>query len=185
MSSMTRRGLMAAGAALTVAACDNSVGSTGAQVIDERVQNTLSVMFQQYPQTQALADQSSGLLVMPSIGRAGFLVGGAYGEGALLINGVTVDYYSVTLASVGFQIGATESSQVIFFLTPDALATFRTSPGWEAGAGVTTVVGQRGGTLSADLRTLTETDVVSLLFNQRGLEAGASLSGGKYTRILR
>lgn len=184
MTLLTRRGLLAGSAALFVAACDNSVGSTGGQIIDARVQNTLSLMYQAYPETQELANRASGMLVMPLIGSAGFMVGGGYGEGALLIDGVTVDYYSASVLSGGFQIGARESSHVLFFLTPEALADFRTSPGWEAGAGVTTVVGQTGGTLSADTTSI-ETDVVSLIFNERGLLAGATLSGVKYSRILR
>ncbi|MCR9086554.1 MAG: YSC84-related protein [Rhodobacteraceae bacterium] len=184
MTHFTRRGLLAGGAAFVLAACDNSVGSTGGQIIDSRVQNTLSLMYQTYPETQALANRAAGMLVMPLIGSAGFMVGGGYGEGALLIDGVTVDYYSATVLSGGFQIGATESSQVLFFLTPDALADFRGSPGWEAGAGVTTVVGEAGGTLSADTRSI-ESDVVSIIFNEKGLLAGATLSGVKYSRILR
>ena len=184
MTFITRRGILAGGAAVVLAGCDNSVGSTGGQVIDARVQNTLSFMYQQYPETQDLASRSAGMLVMPLIGTAGFMVGGAYGEGALLVNGATIDYYSATTGSVGFQIGAKESSQVLFLVTPEALADFRASPGWEAGAELETVVGEQGGTLSADTRSI-ESDVVSLIFNEKGLHAGASLSGVKYSRILR
>ena len=184
MTHLTRRGLLAGSAALFIAGCDNSVGSNGGQIIDSRVQNTLSLMYQTYPETQDLASRSAGMLVMPLIGSAGFFVGGGYGEGALLIDGITVDYYSATELSGGLQFGATESSQVLFLLTPEALADFRGSPGWEAGAGVTTVVGETGGTLSADTRSI-ENDVVSITFNEKGLLAGATLSGVKYSRILR
>jgi lipid-binding SYLF domain-containing protein len=182
---MTRRGVMAAGMALLVAGCDNSVGSGGADVIDRRVQDSLSVMYQSYPETLDLASRSSGMLVMPLIGTAGVMMfGGAYGEGALMLNDVTVDYYSATVGSVGFQFGAKEGSQVLFFMTPEALADFRGSPGWEAGANAATVVGEMGGTLSTDTRAIEE-DVISLVFNERGLHAGASLSGVKYARIVR
>lgn len=184
MTQYTRRGILAAGAAFAVAGCDNSVGSTGAQVIDTRVQNSLSFMYQNYPETRDLATRSSGMLVMPLIGTAGFMVGGAYGEGALLVQGATVDYYSATSGSVGFQFGATESSQVLFFVTPEALYDFRSSPGWEAGAGVTTVAGEVGGSLSADTRSI-ESDVISLTYDEKGLLAGATVSGVKYARILR
>ncbi|MEM8959667.1 MAG: hypothetical protein AAGC86_17855 [Pseudomonadota bacterium] len=91
MTQFTRRGILAGGAAFVLAACDNSVGSTGGQIIDSRVQNTLSLMYQTYPETQALANRASGMLVMPLIGSAGFMVGGAYGEGALLMVGDTAD----------------------------------------------------------------------------------------------
>lgn len=184
MTILTRRGVLAGGAALVVAGCDNSVGSSGGQIIDTRVENTLSMMYQNYPETRELSSRAPGMLVMPLIGTAGFVVGGAYGEGALLVQGATVDYYSATVGSVGFQIGAKESSQVLFLMTPEALADFRASPGWEAGAGVATVAGEAGGTLSTDTRSL-ENDVISLIFNEKGLHAGAALSGVKYSRILR
>ncbi|MCV6596359.1 MAG: YSC84-related protein [Mangrovicoccus sp.] len=184
MMMTTRRGLLVAGAALMVAACDNSVGSNGGQIIDARVQNTLSIMYQNYPETIELADRAAGMLVMPLIGSAGFVVGGSYGEGSLIVRGATLDYYSALAGSVGFQIGAKESSQVIFFMTPEALADFRGSAGWEMGAGVTTLAADAGGTLSADTRSK-EADVISFVFNERGLQAAATLSGIKYQRILR
>ena len=61
-------------------------------------------------------------------------IGGAFGRGALRIDGVSVDYYSAASASVGFQIKAQQFSHALFFMTEDALAGFRRSPGWEAGA---------------------------------------------------
>ena len=99
MIQMTRRGLLV-GAGALVAACDNSVGSTGAQTIDRRVQAALDYMYRTYPETQQIRDKAVGMLVMPLVGEAGFVVGGSYGEGALLVDGVTLDYYSATQASV-------------------------------------------------------------------------------------
>lgn len=183
MTNMTRRGLMVGGAAVALAACDNSVGSQGADTIDRRVTAALDFMYRTYPETQELRDKSAGMLVMPLVGEAGFMVGGSYGEGALQVDGVTVDYYSATQASLGFQIGAQQYAYVLFFLTPDSLRRFRTSPGWDGGAGAEFTGGDVGGALKAS--TVTSNAAIAFLFAQQGLMAGATVEGTKYTRILR
>ena len=53
-----------------------------------------------------LADKAVGMLVMPLVTEAGFGVGGAYGRGALIVGGATVDYYAQAKASFGLQLGA-------------------------------------------------------------------------------
>ncbi|WP_172328711.1 YSC84-related protein [Mangrovicoccus sp. HB161399] len=183
MTNPTRRAVLMGGAAL-LAACDNSVGANGGAVIDQRVQQTLSYMYANYPETREIAAKSSGMLVMPLIGEAGFIVGGGYGEGALVIGDATVDYYSATQASFGFQIGAQQYAYVMFFLTPEALREFRTSPGWTGGADAEFALDKQGGNLSAST-DVSGKPVVAIIFAQTGLRAAATLAGTKYTRILR
>jgi lipid-binding SYLF domain-containing protein len=76
---------------------------------------------------------AKGLLVLPNVIKAGFIIGGEYGEGALRVNGETVTYYSIAAGSFGFQIGAEKKDIIIAFMTGEALKQFRTSSGWEAG----------------------------------------------------
>ncbi|MFV0244853.1 MAG: YSC84-related protein [Qingshengfaniella sp.] len=183
MTILTRRGAVLGTLALGVAACDNSVGSSGGATIDARVAQTLNYMYRTYPETRELSDKSAGMLVMPLVGEAGFMIGGSYGEGALVIEEVTVDYYSATQASIGFQLGAQQFAYVMFFMTPEALRRFRTSPGWAAGAAAEYVGGESGDSLKAS--TATKNSVIAFLFAQQGLMAGATVEGTKYTRILR
>jgi len=183
MITASRRAILLGGLA-SLAACDNSVGSNGAQVIDQRVDQTLNYMYATYPDTKNLAKQSAGMLVMPLMGEAGFVLGGAYGEGALRIGGATVDYYSATQGSVGLQIGAQQYAYVLFFMTPDSLRDFRTSPGWSGNADAEFALDKNGGVFSADTATLNR-PVVAVIFAQTGLRVGATLGGTKYTRILR
>ncbi|SLN27922.1 hypothetical protein ROJ8625_01163 [Roseivivax jejudonensis] len=184
MGNITRRGLvLGVGAALALAACNNGVGSTGPQRIDARVDATLAALYRQYPGTQQLRDKSTGILVMPLVTEAGLGLGGAYGRGALRVNGATVDYYSTTRASAGLQIGAQQYAHVLFFMTESALTNFRRSPGWTAGANVEYAIPEGGETLAAE--TLTSTSpVIAVIFGQSGLRAGATVEGTKYTRII-
>lgn len=185
MSNLSRRsfslGLLATPA--VVAACGNGVGSTKSMQIDARADATLNHLYSNYPATREIADKSTGILVMPLVTEGGFIVGGGYGRGALRVGGVTVDYYSATKGSVGFQIGAQQFAHVLFFMTEDALGRFRRATGWVAGADVEYVFNDQGGNLRADTVTTTA-PVVAVVFGQAGALVGASLEGMKYTRII-
>lgn len=182
---LTRRGfgLMALAGLSMTAACGNGVGSDGAVKIDARVQATLQEMYREFPNTRTLADKSTGMLIMPLVTEAGFVFGGAYGRGALQVNGVTVDYYSNTKVSGGFQIGAQQYAHVLFFMTDDALQDFRHGSGWTAGAGLEYVISDKGDSVSTDTSTLLS-PVLAAVFGQAGLRVGATLEGAKYNRII-
>ena len=182
---LSRRGFaLAAFATLGLtAACGNGVGSNGAATIDARVDATLNKMYAEFPNTISLAEKATGMLVMPLVTEAGLGFGGAYGRGALRVNGYTVDYYSTVKGSAGFQIGAQQYAHVLFFMTQDALEEFRRGTGWAAGADLEYVVKDQGDSLAADTNTLTS-PVLAAVFGQAGLRVGATLEGTKYTRII-
>ena len=181
---ISRRMFLGSGGMALLAGCvtGNGVGSTGSAQIDARVNATRDYLFQRYPGTQDLAARSAGVLYMPLVTEAGFGFGGSYGRGALRIRDVTVDYYSATKASFGLQIGAQQYAHALFFPTDAALAEFRRSPGWAAGADIRYATPEMGQSLGKET---TELDpVVALVFGQQGLIAGASIAGVKYTRII-
>ncbi|MBL3703288.1 twin-arginine translocation pathway signal [Sulfitobacter sp. BDSS02] len=184
-SRLSRRAFtLSALSGLTVtAACGNGVGSNGANQIDARVNATLNEMYSVYPNTVSLSEKASGMLVMPLVTEAGFWLGGAYGRGALRVNGVTVDYYSTAKASAGLQIGAQQYAHVLFFMTDDALSEFRRSSGWAAGGDIEYVVRDQGDSVAADTTTL-RSPVLAAVFGRAGLRIGATLEGTKYTRII-
>ncbi|WP_428925253.1 YSC84-related protein [Marinibacterium sp. SX1] len=175
-------GALGGGAAL-LAGCGNGVGSTGDVTIDARVDATLNELYNSYPNTIAIAEKASGMLVMPLVTEASFWVGGGYGRGALRVGGATVDYYSTAKASAGVQFGAQQYAHVLFFMTEDALNEFRRGTGWTVGADVEYVLLDRGDGLNADSNTL-RSPVLAAVFGRAGLLVGASLEGAKYTRII-
>lgn len=182
--NLSRRKLtLGLGATALVAACGNGVGSRSALMIDARVDSTLTQLYSDYPSTQDLAAKSVGILVMPVVTEAGFGIGGAYGQGSLRVGGATIDYYSLTKASGGLQIGAQQYAHVLFFMTDEALATFRRSPGYAAGANIEYATPERGEKLGAETTTALA-PVIAVIFGQSGLRLGATLEGVKYTRII-
>ncbi len=185
MSSTSRRTFIIGAGALTAstAACSNGIESRGSTALDARVDAAMNYMFTNIPGTEELSRKAAGVLVMPLITKAGFGVGGSYGRGALRINDVSVDYYSTAQATVGFQIGAQQYAHALFFMTPEALAEFRRSPGWAVGADVEYAVSNRANNLGVETTTVLD-PVVAVVFGQSGLIAGATIEGTKYTRII-
>ena len=186
MSNYTRRAFTALSLSSVVAlsACATpDVLRLDPNVIDARVDYSLNQLYQDYPNTRALAEKSSGILIIPLITEAGFGVGGSYGRGALRIQDKTVDYYSSVSATVGFQIGAQQYAHVLFFMTDDALAGFRNSQGWAAGGDIEYSIPDRGETLRAETTTAMA-PIFAVIFGQSGLKIGATLEGTKYTRII-
>ncbi|MEZ5886476.1 MAG: YSC84-related protein [Paracoccaceae bacterium] len=183
MIKFSRRELVLGGAALGLASCGNGVGSKGGTTIDARVDATRDYMRANFPEAAANMSRAQGILYMPLITEAGFIFGGAYGRGALRINDVTVDYYTAAQASWGLQAGAQQYAHVLLFMTPEALANFRASPGWTAGADLEYAFPDGG--KNAGLSTATATaPVIAYVFGQAGIIAGVSLKGTKYTRII-
>ncbi len=125
---------------------------------------------------------AKGVLVMPNITKAGFIVGGQYGQGVLKIGGKSVDYYSMVAGSIGYQIGVEQYDMVILFMTDEALKRFRTSEGWEAGVDGDVTLIEVGAEVSIEtLRS--QNPIVGFVFDQKGLMVGVSIKGAKFTKI--
>ena len=184
MSNFSRRRFaLSVVAATTLAACGNGIGGVGAATIDARVDATLNQMYTTYPGTRDLAALAAGMLVMPVVTEVGLGIGGSYGRGALLLGPSTVDYYSATSGSAGFQIGAQQFSHVLFFRTPESMSEFRRSQGWAAGADIEYAFSDQSDMLRAETTT-SLSPVIAVVFGQTGLRLGATLEGSKYTRII-
>lgn len=184
MTNLTRRSMIAGAAGITLlAGCNNGLSGNGADTIDARVDASQDFLYTNHPGTASLRDKAAGILMMPLITKAGFGVGGAFGRGALRVGGATVDYYSAAQASFGLQIGAQQYAHALFFMTEEALADFRNSPGWSAGANLEYALNQNAENISADTTTATS-PVIAVIFGQAGLIAGATIKGTKYSRII-
>jgi len=65
-----------------------------------------------------------GYALFPTIGKAGFIIGGAYGKGLVYEQGKHIGNTAMTQATVGFQLGGAGFSQVVFFQDKRALTEF-------------------------------------------------------------
>jgi lipid-binding SYLF domain-containing protein len=184
MTLLSRRGVVfGLGATSALAACGNPVGGSGAARLDARVDSARDYLRNTFPSLAELFTNARGILYIPVVTEAGLFFGGAYGQGALRIQDVTVDYYSATRASFGLQIGAQQYAHALFFMTEQALQDFRMSEGWAASADLRYATPTQGGSMGAETTTQFA-PVIAVVFGQSGILAGASLAGVKYARII-
>lgn len=150
--------------------------------IDTSVDVALKRFYKQVDGAQEFAKNAKGLLILPNVIKAAFIIGGEYGQGALRIGGETVDYYNIVSGSFGLQIGAEGKDIIIAFMTDEALTAFRASQGWEAGVdgNIALITVGAGGRVDT---TTTRDPIVGFVFDVKGLIADVSLKGAKITKL--
>jgi lipid-binding SYLF domain-containing protein len=79
-----------------------------------------------------------GYAVFPTIGKAGFVVGGAHGDGHVYAQGRRIGKVSVTQVSAGLQAGGEAYSQIVFFENKHAVDDF-TAGQFEFSAGASAI----------------------------------------------
>jgi len=153
-----------------------------AKEIDISVEVALDRFKTDVPGAAEFLENAKGILVIPNIIRIGFMFGGEYGEGAMLIDGKTVDYYNTVAGSFGFQIGAQSKNLIIIFMDENALTKFRDSLGWEAGVDGSIALIDLGAGGSVD-STNVRHPIVGFVYGLKGLMVNISLEGSKFTKL--
>lgn len=161
----------------------NSLAASKAE-IDANVEVALAEFYRTSPAGQKLAQQAAGMLVFPRVIKAGIGIGGEYGEGALIVGGNTVAYYSTAAASIGFQLGAQVKSQVILFMDDEALTKFRNSDGWEAGVDGSVALVEFGAAEEISSNSIRQ-PIIGFVFSNKGLMYNLTFEGSKMTEIER
>ncbi len=153
-----------------------------AREIDVSVNVALERFTKEIKGSKELLAIAKGVLVFPSVYKAGLVVGGEYGEGALRIGGKTVDYYNTVAGSFGLQIGAQSKTIIIVFIQQEALDTFRKSEGWKAGVDGSVALISVGVGGALDTENIKD-PIVGFAFGQKGLMANLTFEGAKITRV--
>jgi lipid-binding SYLF domain-containing protein len=158
--------------------------AASAKEIDVKVDVALEQFEKDIKGGKEFLKTAKGVLVFPSVIKAGIGIGGEYGEGALRIKGKTVDYYSTAAASIGFQLGAQSKRVILVFMQDDALKKFRGSSGWEAGVDGSVALVELGAGGTIDTTNIRD-PIVGFVFGNKGLMYNLTLEGSKYTKIVR
>lgn len=159
-----------------------SAYAASAKEIDIKVDSAMERFYKDVGGARNFVDNAKAVLVFPSVIKAGFGIGGEYGEGALRINGKTVDYYNTASASIGFQIGAQAKTVILVFMEENALKNFRDSKGWKAGVDGSVALIKLGAGGSIDTENIRD-PIVGFVFGNKGLMYNLTLEGSKYTKL--
>ena len=101
---------------------------------------------------------------------------------ALIASGAPLMVFDCSFELMQPTAGAQQYAHALFFMTEQALADFRRSTGWAAGAEIRYATPESGAAIGKE--TTETAPVIGLIFGQQGLIAGATLAGVKYTRII-
>jgi lipid-binding SYLF domain-containing protein len=153
-----------------------------ANEIDTSVNASLNRFVKQVNGAQEFLDSAKGVLIIPKVMQGGLVVGAEYGEGALRIDGKTVGYYNIIAGSFGYQIGAQEKDIILVFMSDKVLKKFRNSKNWKAGVDAEVTVVKVGADESLNTMKFKQ-PVVGFVFGQKGLMAGATIEGSKFTKL--
>ncbi|KEQ16314.1 BPSL1445 family SYLF domain-containing lipoprotein [Endozoicomonas numazuensis] len=150
--------------------------------LNATVHEALKNLYSKSSAAQSLGRKARGILVFPKVLKGGLVIGGEYGEGALLQGGKIQSYYNIISASIGFQLGAQVRSQVVMFMTQQALNDFVNSEGWEAGVDGSIAIAEFGAGEAIDTKTA-KAPIIGFISDNKGLMYNLTLEGSKITKI--
>jgi lipid-binding SYLF domain-containing protein len=131
---------------------------------------------QRDPGVQKFFDNAAGYAVFPNVGKGGFMLGGAYGKGLVIVNEQVDGYSTMTQFTVGAQIGAQKYSLYIFFKDQVALEHFKRE-NFEFSAQATAVAVTAG----AAANTSYDAGVAVFTIADGGLMAEATIGGQQFS----
>ena len=132
---------------------------------------------------QDLMDKARCVVVMPSVVKAAFVVGGSYGRGAMVCR-TGKDFsgpwgapamYALEGGSFGLQAGG-EATDFVFLVMNDRGANSLLHSKVKLGADVTAAAGPKGRSIAADTDAFMRAELLSYS-RARGIFAGVSLDG--------
>jgi lipid-binding SYLF domain-containing protein len=132
---------------------------------------------------QDLIDKARCVVVMPSVLKAAFVVGGSYGRGTMVCRTGknftgpwgTPAMYALEGGSVGLQIGG-EATDFVFLVMNDRGASSLLHSKVKLGADISAAAGPKGRSASADTDAYMRAELLSYS-RARGVFAGVSLEG--------
>jgi lipid-binding SYLF domain-containing protein len=149
--------------------------------------------FTESPVASKYHKSAYGYAVFPTIGKAGFGIGGAHGSGRVYVGGIKTGDTSMTQVSFGLQAGGQAYRQVIYFENKEAFTKFTTGT-FEFGAQAEAIAltasagasaGTEGVSASANESQTEESKyfdgMVVFTMGKGGLMYQAALGGQKYS----
>lgn len=164
--------LLALFAASLLAGCA-AAPSDKVRIADSRA--ALARFVDRDPSLQGWVDHAFGYAVFPSVGKAGFVVGGSHGRGIVFERGEPIGRTSIVQGTLGAQIGLQNFAQVIFFEDEIALRNFQRG-NFEFSAQATAVIVTAGAAATSSY----DSGVAVFIMAKSGIMAEASVGGQRF-----
>ncbi len=161
---------------LGLAACSATAPDPGSSEVKEQVAATKELFVQKAPHLREMFEQSYGYAIFPKVGKGGLIVGGGGGKGYVYEQGALVGGVTMSMVSLGAQVGGESFAEVIFFENEPVLREFK-SGNFEFGATVNAVAAEASSSRHAKF----DEGVAVFTVTRGGLMAEASVAGQKFT----
>ncbi|SDE46797.1 lipid-binding SYLF domain-containing protein [Paraburkholderia lycopersici] len=148
---------------------------------DADANTALDSLYARAPETRELIAGAKGVLIIPDVRAGGAILGTEYGHGVLRVPGMPDTYYNARTASIGAQFGFESKSEILVFLTQNALDRFRNSKGWTVGVDGSVAILKHGKGGRFDTNTGRHA-IVGFVETKQGLMFDLSLAGTHFTK---
>ncbi|CZE47679.1 lipid-binding SYLF domain-containing protein [Campylobacter geochelonis] len=138
--------------------------------------NAYVLTMQKISHKNALVERAKAILIFPTVKKVGFIIGGLYGEGVVMIkNGSSwkINKAEITNASIGFQIGY-EDNYVVLFVMNDKTLQSMLKAEMKLGADATASIWKASASVGSI--DVFDKDIYAYM-SKTGAFAGASLGG--------
>lgn len=163
--------------AITMTSLSFAQSSKDAKIIED-ARSAQEKLLKAAPDLQDFFDTSAGYVIFPNVGKGGFIIGGASGNGVVYEDGTIVGMADLKKLNIGLQAGGQAIIEVIFFETDEALNEFKQSE-FEFGAEASAVAIKSGIAFNAKY----EDGTAVFALPKAGLMADASVGGQKFKFI--
>ena len=146
-------------------------------------QKALKKFHHEVKHSDAIIKKAKAIIVFNEIKEVGFMMGGRYGEGVLIVGDQIKEYISLTSASMGMQMGASKYSLVVTISSQNLLnEILKDDNDWEAVLNINIAVAKWNAQEERD-----DVDMGSALtgyvFESKGLMGSVSMEGTHFSTI--
>lgn len=142
----------------------------------QEVEETIANFKKKDPSIKTFFNDAYAYVVFPSVGKGGWVIGGAYGNGKVFRRGQIIGSASIVQGTIGFQLGGQVYSEIVFFKDKKAFDRFK-SDRLEFDAQVSAIAV----TLGAAAKAAYEKGIAVFIMTKGGLMYEASVGGQSFT----
>lgn len=147
-------------------------GDSSRSQLHREVQQTIATFRSREPGITEFLDGAYGYAVYPTVGKGGFIVAGAYGDGEVFEGGRVIGISALSKGSIGLQVGGQIFEEIVFFKDKQAMDAFKSGT-FAFDAGVSAVIVEA----AAAANTPYKSGVAVFVRSKVGAMAEASIGG--------
>jgi len=146
-------------------------------------QKALKKFHKEVSNSNQLIKKAKAIIVFKDVKEAGFMLGGRYGEGVLIVGDQIKEYISITSATMGMQMGVQKYSLVVLITSNSMLKEIlRDDNDWEANIDVNVAVAEWNAKEERDDIDM-GSSLTGFLFDSKGAMGSFVMEGTHFTTI--